>query len=50
MTMGIYKPPLVTDNDFSDCFKNNLDRCIMLCDNGLLFGDLNFDILNDTKC
>ena len=48
--MGIYKPPSVTDNDFSDSFTKNLDGCIMNHDCVLLLGDLNFDMLNDKNC
>jgi hypothetical protein len=30
LVMGIYKPPSMSDNDFSTLFIKNIDQCIML--------------------
>jgi hypothetical protein len=31
--MGIYKPPSMSDNDFSTLFIKNIDQCIINYDN-----------------
>jgi hypothetical protein len=48
--MGIYKPPSMSDNDFSTLFIKSIDQCILNYDNIIGMGDLNFDMLNDKKC
>ena len=50
LVMGVYKPPSVSDNFFTDKFSNNLDQCLVKYGNYLILGDLNFDLLHETKC
>jgi len=50
LIMGIYKPPSMQDNTFNEYFTTNLDKCTMNYDNILVIGDLNFNMLNETKC
>ena len=38
------------DNTFNEYFTTNLDKCTMNYDNILVIGDLNFNMLNETKC
>ena len=47
--MGIYKPPSMSENDFSTLLIKNMDQCIIDYDNIIVMGDLNFDMLNDKK-
>jgi hypothetical protein len=50
LVMGIYKPPSMSDNDFSTLFIKNIDQCIINYDNIIAMGDLNFDMLNYNFC
>jgi hypothetical protein len=50
LIMGIYKPPSVNDADFSENFSKNIDQIIVKYENYIVFGDINFDILNENKC
>lgn len=50
LIMGIYKPPSVNDADFSEKFSKNIDKIIVKYENYIVFGDINFDILNENKC
>ena len=47
---GTYKPPSLSDTDFSQDFTKYLDKVTCNYDNFLILGDLNFDFLNDDKC
>jgi hypothetical protein len=42
--MGIYKPPSMSDNDFSTLFIKNIDQCIINYDNSPA------SILRQRKC
>ena len=46
----IYKPPSVTDTDFTNNFTKHFDNCIVKYENYIVLGDLNFDMLNQSKC
>jgi hypothetical protein len=46
----IYKPPYVTDTDFTNYFTKHFDNCIVKYENYIVLGDLNFDMLNQSKC
>lgn len=50
LIMGIYKPPSVTDTDFTNYFTKYFDSCIVKYENYIVLGDLNFDMLNQSKC
>ena len=47
--MCVYRPPKMRDSEFSQEFTNNLDKCITLFDRYMVIGDLNYDLLNETK-
>ena len=47
--MCVYRPPKMQDSEFSQEFTNNLDKCITLFDQYMVIGDLNYDMLNETK-
>ena len=46
----IYKPPYVTDTDFTNYFTKHFDNCIVKYENYIVLDDLNFDLLNQSKC
>ena len=44
-----YRPPPQSNESFSQEMFKSLDRCSTLYDNDITFGDLNYDILSETK-
>ncbi|CAG2243357.1 unnamed protein product [Mytilus edulis] len=50
LIMGMYKPPSMTGNTFSESFSKNLDKITVKYDNYIVLGDLNFDMLISDKC
>ena len=50
LLMGIYKPPSITDNTFSEHFVKIMDKITVKYENYIVFSDLNFDMLNVKKC
>ena len=47
--MCVYRPPKMQDSEFSQEFTNNLDKYITLFDQYMVIGDLNYDLLSETK-
>jgi hypothetical protein len=46
---GAYKPPSMSNNEFTEHFSRFADRSLIHYEHMLLFGDLNFDMLNSDK-
>jgi hypothetical protein len=46
---GAYKPPSMSNNEFTEHFSRFVDRSLIHFEHMLLFGDLNFDMLNSDK-
>ena len=46
---GAYKPPSMSNNEFTEHFSIFADRSLIHYEHMLLFGDLNFDMLNSDK-
>ena len=49
MIAGAYKPPSMSNNEFTEHFSRFVDRSLIHFEHMLLFGDLNFDMLNSDK-
>ena len=47
--MCVYRPPLKSNETFSQELFRCLDKCTTIYDNHLLLGDLNSDLLSETK-
>ena len=47
--MCVYRPPKMHESEFSQDFTNTLDKCVSPFDNYMVIGDLNYDLLCDTK-
>ena len=47
--MCVYRPPKMQDSEFSQDFTNTLDKCVTLFDQYMVIGDLNYDLLYETK-
>lgn len=47
--MCVYRPPKMQDSEFGQEFKNTLDKCVSLFDRYMVIGDLNYDLLCETK-
>ena len=45
----IYRPPSMSNNDFSQNFIKCIDRCMTFYDNYIVIGDLNYDLLCEKK-
>ena len=45
----IYKPPNIKPDRFSEIFTSLADKCFTKFDNCMFIGDMNFDLLSDTK-
>ena len=45
----VYRPPSQSNETFSQELFKSLDKCSTLYDNHLLFGDLNYDLLSESK-
>ena len=45
----IYRPPSMSNNDFSQNFIKCIDRCMTFYDNYIVIGDLNYDLLCENK-
>jgi hypothetical protein len=46
---GAYKPPSMSNNEFTEHFSRFADISLIHYEHMLLFGDLNFDMLNSDK-
>ena len=49
MIAGAYKPPSMSNNEFTEHFSRFSDRSLIHYEHMLLFGDLNFYMLNSDK-
>lgn len=47
--MCVYRPPKMQDSEFGQEFKNTSDKCVSLFDRYMVIGDLNYDLLCETK-
>lgn len=47
--MCVYRPPKMQDSEFSQELTKHVDKCITLFDQYMVKGDLNYDLLNETK-
>jgi exonuclease III len=47
---GVYRPPSIKDEHFSNDFISTCDKLSTTYDNFLVIGDLNYDMLSPQKC
>jgi hypothetical protein len=47
--LGVYKPPSIRDNIFTDDFNKRTDKIVKIYDNFIIMGDINFNMLDDVN-
>ena len=47
LLLGVYKPPSMRDNIYSDDFNKTTDKIVKMYDNFIIMADMNFNMLDD---
>jgi hypothetical protein len=47
LLLGVYKPPSMRDNIYSDDFNKTTDKIVKMYDHFIIMADMNFNMLDD---